>query len=349
MTARILQPTAEAIAKAARALAADDVVGMPTETVYGLAGNAFSPSALARIFSTKERPTFDPLIVHVAREFELAELADLERLSKPARESARKLTEALWPGPLTVVLPKKPSVPDLATSGLDTVAIRMPAHPVAQRLLKETGFPLAAPSANRFGRISPTSAEAVREELGERIALILDGGPCAIGLESTVVAFDEEGGVKLLRPGFADNAQLERLTGRKVTAASAMKDGAQPAPGMLASHYAPRAKLVLLPSPARELGKLTAPAGPLGLLAFAGDAREAARALAQALGEEPGARRISVRVLSPGGDLAEAARNLFASLRELDSESPALIYAEPCPSRDGLGFAIADRLGRAAH
>lgn len=346
---------------------------MPTETVYGLAGLALNEDALARIFAAKDRPTFDPLIVHVARpegwlsgeRFDwlafLAEskLVDVARLDSRAKERVQALT-SLWPGPLTLVLPKQSAVPDLATSGLPTVAIRAPRHPVAQSLLRAVDQPLAAPSANRFGRISPTSAADVRAELGDRIELILDGGSCEIGLESTVVQVAENGDVTLLRPGAVDRDTIERLIGAAVVMpterTSSESQQAQPSPGLLASHYAPVKPLFLLPAPAANLSqdqfaavrKLLGNHSGVGVLLYSGEPTTAWTKLTPLVTDAPRMSLI-VRSLSSLGDANEAARNLFRKLRELDAHPAVqIILAEPPPDEIGLGHAIADRLRRAS-
>lgn len=358
--AQILDPTPENIKIAAEHLKNGLVVGMPTETVYGLAGDALNESALTRIFKTKERPTFDPLIVHVAppegRELGFVEmlerlnLVDPSPLSLPTRAKAEALMQAFWPGPLTLVLPKHRDVPDLATSGLPTVAVRMPRHPVAQALIAAAGTPLAAPSANRFGRISPTSAEDVMEELGQRIELILDGGPCEVGVESTIVAVEASGTVRLLRPGGIARDAIEEVIGGGLVIGN---DGAIAAPGMLASHYAPRKKLHLLAGPVGKLGpseieKIRSAIGKsraIGLLVFQGDVGAAAESLRRALG----GMRVIATALSEDGDREEAARALFGELRALDGSNAEVLFAEPCPDEQGLGYAIADRLRKASH
>ncbi len=340
---------------------------MPTETVYGLAGMAFDEQALASIFAAKERPTFDPLIVHIPQPGQGREVAnwgellvdqkllDLAVLSSTARERLHKLAARFWPGPLTLVVPKQPAVPDLATSGLPTVAIRMPRHPVAQALLAQVGQPLAAPSANRFGRISPTSAEDVRAELEGRIELILDGGRCEVGLESTVLALAANGALTLLRPGGIALAEIEQTVGvAPQSAAATTNDAAQPAPGMLKSHYAPAKTLRLLPAPVAELGpqhaaqleKLTGRHRYLGVLLLSGEAEAAERKLRALL---PADCSLAVCSLSPSGDAPEAARGLFAALRRLDADPAVeLILAEPVTQPVGLLHAIADRLQRAS-
>lgn len=313
---------APAIARAAAILRGGGLVAFPTETVYGLGAVATDARAVARIFEAKERPHFDPLIIHLAA-------ADwLERYVTAVPPEAQQLAERFWPGPLTLVLPKRECVPDIVTSGLPTVAVRMPAHPVARALIAETGLPLAAPSANRFGRLSPTTAQAVAEELGERVDLILDGGPTQIGIESTIVAFGEAG-PRLLRPGPITMEELCECLGREVIVAN--QPGATPeSPGMLLRHYAPRTPLRIL-----DLSVTALPPRDrrVGLLAF--------RAA-------PATHNFAVvETLSATGDLREAAANLFAALRRLDAAGVDLIVAEPVPET-GLGRAIMDRLRKAA-
>lgn len=303
--------------RAAAHLRAGELVAIPTETVYGLAANALDGAASLRIFEAKQRPAFDPLIVHVSSRERALELCE----TPPAEALA--LMDAFWPGPLTLVLRKRARIPDVVTSGLDTVALRQPAHPLAAELLARLSFPLAAPSANLFGRTSPTSAAHVAEQLGERIAYILDGGPCSVGVESTIVGW-EDGRAVLYRPGGTPLEAIESIVGR---VDPAQKRVLPAAPGMLAAHYAPRTPL--------ELGdldtRLAQLAGrPVAVLAF-----ERARAAH------------ACRVLSTRGDLAEAARSLFSSLRELDASGAELILAEAVPDT-GLGRAINDRLRRAA-
>ena len=306
------------VADAAAALRRGELVGMPTETVYGLAANALDARAVLSVFAAKGRPRFDPLIVHCC---DLAMVRTVARLSPRAERLA-----ALWPGPLTLVLPRLPCIPDAVTAGLDSVAVRIPDHPLALELIRAAGIPLAAPSANRFGRISPTTAAHVAEQLGEAVSVILDGGPCRIGVESTVLRPDPTPVV--LRPGGVTREQLAALLGEAVALAdrSARAEALpQEAPGLLASHYAPRAPLRL-----RAPGE----AWPVdaALLAFTGaDLPSGATAT----------------VLSASGDLAEAAASLFAKLRQLDARAPGLIVAELVPEA-GLGEAINDRLRRAA-
>jgi L-threonylcarbamoyladenylate synthase len=311
----------EAIARAAQLLREGLVVGLPTETVYGLAGDGLNPTALARIFEVKQRPLFDPLILHLP-EAEAA-FALVERVPEVARQLAAKF----WPGPLTLVLPKKEIVPDLATSGLRNVALRVPAHPIAQKLLRAFAGPLAAPSANRFGRISPTDAQAVRAELGDAVPLILDGGPCTVGLESTVIDLSGDTPV-LLRAGGVPLEEIEAITGpiQRATPVDEKPLG----PGQLKHHYAPRKPLRLV-SVLEEIPQ----EADAGWLAFG----------PYSPASFPGV----MENLSAAGDLREAAANLFRALRSLDDHPRvAVIYAMRLPAH-GLGLAINERLDRAAH
>jgi L-threonylcarbamoyladenylate synthase len=310
----ILNVSPDSLERAVAALRKGECVGLPTETVYGLAADGLNPAAVARIFEVKNRPVFDPLILHVTQSYELSSI--VSRISDPAR----RLIEHFWPGPLTLVLNKQPRVPDLVTSGLETVAVRCPDHPVARQLLELFQGPLAAPSANPFGRLSPTTALAVEEELGDRIALTLDGGPCRLGIESTIVDCSADP-VKILRLGAIPVEELEKVAGR----VEVIRQNTSLAPGMLEHHYAPRTPLYLCDS-------LMAGALPMdaAALRFSG---------------EDGSLR--VKVLSPGGDLKEAAMNLFSYLRELDQSGVRMILAE-WVSEEGLGRAINDRLRKAS-
>lgn len=309
------------VARAISFLQNGDVVGIPTETVYGLAGNALNPDAVLRIFSVKNRPAFDPLIVHTDS-FEKAE-AFVETIP----ETARRLAEAFWPGPLTLVLPRRPVIPDLVTSGLGTVGVRVPNHPLTLDLLRRLDFPLAAPSANPFGYISPTTARHVADQLGDQISYVLDGGPCGVGLESTIVGFENDGPVVYRLGGLA----LERLEAVVGPVAVRSHSTSNPkAPGMLSSHYAPRKPLRLVPV-AEALR--TMPAQRVGALRY----RERAA-------EIPEKNQF---MLAPTGEAAEAAKNLFAALRWLDGLDVDLIVGELLPEI-GLGRAVNDRLRRAA-
>ena len=353
--ATILAPTPDNLRRAADALRRGDLVGMPTETVYGLAGNAFDAGVAAKIFAAKDRPTFDPLIVHVVRppgplEREVLSglddlgIVDVTRLPQLARERADVLLRRFWPGPLTLVLPRGERVPDLVTSGLSTVAIRMPSHPIAQALLAEAGIPIAAPSANRFGRISPTTAAHVVEELGDRVGIVIDGGPCAVGVESTVISIDADGELTLLRPGGTSVEAIEEVASARLARAEAVRDGvAAPSPGMSASHYAPRTPLAVYPGP-DELPAGTARVGVLGVF----ESPDAARVAGADTWRRYGVP-IVLASLTERGDLEEAARNLFTRLRELDAGDVGLILVVPPQGETGLALALADRLRRAAH
>ena len=304
--------------EAAELLRQGEVVAVPTETVYGLASDALNAAAAAKVFAAKERPAFDPLIVHVAGASWIGTLTDVKGA---AGSLAHRLADAFWPGPLTMVLPAKERVPDLVRAGLPTVALRCSAHPVMAAVVEELGRPLAAPSANRFGRISPVTAQDVIEELDGRIPLVLDGGPCRHGLESTIVAV-EDGRLVLLRPGPVTAEELEKLA----PVERAPRGGAVSAPGMLESHYAPRTPLQLWPDDAPR----PADAATSGVLAFG--AAGPGFAAAEVLPSDP----------------ADAAPLFFAALRRLDASGVARIYAREIPE-SGLGTAIMDRLRRAAH
>jgi len=307
-----------AVAEASRFLGAGEPVALPTETVYGLAADALRPDAVLKIFEAKERPFFDPLIVH------LPDMGWLDRLAAvPAADATlvRRLTERFWPGPLTLVLPRRELVPDVVASGLPTVALRMSAHPVFRAVAAAFERPLAAPSANRFGRISPTAAAHVMSELAGRIPLVVDGGSTAHGVESTIVAV-AGGCLEILRSGPVTREELAEFG--EVTAPGVVSKPV--APGQLKSHYAPRTPLHLASNPQPVPGKRC------GLLAWKNGV--------------PGFE--TVEVLSPAGDLREAAANLFAALRRLDEAGLELLLVEPVPET-GLGVAIMDRLRKAAH
>lgn len=327
---RLLRPTPANLARLAAALRRGDIVGVPSETVYGLAADALSAGACARIFEAKGRPTTDPLIVH------LASARELERVAL-ANDDALALAAAFWPGPLTLVLPKRPEVPDLVTAGKTTVAVRVPAHPLFRRLIRLTGRPLAAPSANPFGYVSPTTAGHVRDGLADTaLRSVLDGGECAVGVESTIIDLARPRRPRLLRPGGLAIEEIERVLGRPVLRpkpARLAADTAAPAPGMLARHYSPRTPLTLH-------SRLDAPA----LARLAPD--EAALLLRRPAG--PGAADTRFHALSEKGDLREIARNLFAALRAVDAAGWRRLHAELPGGAEGLAPAIRDRLTRAA-
>jgi L-threonylcarbamoyladenylate synthase len=320
VTARVL-PAHEpaAIDEAAAVLRRGGLVAFPTETVYGLGADAFNPRAVARVFEVKARPSFDPLIVH------LADAAELPRVSPTDDPRVPALAARFWPGPLTLVLPRRPEVPDLVTSGLDTVGVRVPAHPAALALIAAAGTPVAAPSANPFGYVSPTTAAHVAELLGRAVDLVLDGGPCRVGVESTILSLAGE--PVILRPGGVPREALEEALGLRLEVGGPAERPL--APGQLAKHYATRTLLRILPGRA---GRAPEGAGRVGLLAW------------RAAGAEGYA---ATEVLAPDGSPETAAANLFAALRRLDASGLHLILAEPC-DETGLGHAIMDRLRRAA-
>ncbi|MDL2229162.1 threonylcarbamoyl-AMP synthase [Treponema sp. OttesenSCG-928-L16] len=340
--------------EAARALSAGKLVAFPTETVYGLGADVFNTPALARVFEAKQRPRFDPLIVHIAELAALERLADLSVLDAQGRSRVSALGEALWPGPLTLVLPKRPEVPDLATSGLPTVAVRFPSHPAAQKIILWSSGAVAAPSANPFGYLSPTRAEHVAEQLGGRVDYIVDGGRTDVGVESTVLDMTESV-PRILRPGGMPRERIESIIGRTAVNGGVSREPASPeapahSPGMLTSHYAPRTPLLLY-APG-EMRTLVYKEGEAYLF-FSAAGRERwlqTQGKAAEYGAEAGGgkNRLSrIRVLSEEGSLTEAAANLFDILHDLDKAGTERIRAERV-SDEGLGRAINDRLRRAA-
>ncbi|MBB34068.1 MAG: threonylcarbamoyl-AMP synthase [Hirschia sp.] len=308
MTAKVSQADADTIKAAVNILRHGGLVAMPTETVYGLAANACNDTAVARIFEAKQRPAFNPLISHVSNRQMAEQLAIFSPL-------AQQLADRFWPGGLTLVLPKRPDCPvsDLVTAGLDTIAIRMPQHPVAQALIEQFGGPLAAPSANPSERLSPTTAQHVADQLGDKLELILDGGPCRSGIESTVVSLAGDQPA-LLRPGAIARDIIEAITGPLAKPGKTISS-----PGMMKRHYAPNARLRI---------NADAPEPGEAWLAFGPTPHEAAANL------------------SPTGDLVEAAANLFHMLRALDAHHSHIAIARI--PRHGLGEAINDRLDRAS-
>jgi L-threonylcarbamoyladenylate synthase len=310
-----------AIDEGARLLRDGGLVAFPTETVYGLGANALDARAVARVFEVKARPSFDPLIVH------LADGVDLDRVAEVDDPRIERLAEHFWPGPLTLVLPRRPQLPDIVTAGLDTVGVRVPAHLAARALIRAAGTPVAAPSANPFGYVSPTTASHVEELLGAAVDLILDGGPCTVGVESTIVSLASEGPA-LLRPGGVSREELEETLGAPVPPASSAERPR--APGQLERHYATQTPLTILPGPASPLPPGQ---GRVGVLAWRVP--------------PPGGGYAAVEVLAPDGDPTTAAARLFAALHRLDEAGLDTILAEPC-SEQGLGLAIMDRLRRAA-
>jgi L-threonylcarbamoyladenylate synthase len=359
----------ETLRRAAAVLAGGGLVAFPTETVYGLGADAFNPAALAKVFAAKGRPRFDPLIVHIASRRTLEKIADLSLLDGPAREKISVLAETLWPGPLTMILPKQKAVPDLATSGLATVAVRFPAHPAALRLIELSGGAIAAPSANPFGYLSPTRASHVRNQLGDKVDIILDGGPASVGVESTVIDMCRQR-PRILRPGGVPAEKIEALIGTidsssdhaaggdairgdTVTGGDVYANGgsqeavsderenaaACASPGMLKSHYAPRTPLAVF---SREeilsLPDSVEGNGVAAFLFFDGAARDAWQ-----VGKNP--IHATVKTLSESGNTLEAAAHLFEYLHELDASGIARINAQ-CAPEQGLGAAINDRLRR---
>lgn len=310
-------------ARAAQVLRDGGLIGLPTETVYGLGADAGNAQAVMRIFSTKQRPADHPLIVHIHQP------AQMRQWARDVPPAAWQLAEAFWPGPLTLVMPRAQGVIDLVTGGLDTVALRIPAHPLALELLGQFGGGVAAPSANRHGRVSPTTAQHVRSEFGDAVDLLLDGGPCRVGIESTIVDFVEEG-VRILRPGCITTRKLRRVTGRTVF------DRADPAvrrPGAMRSHYAPRATVVLT----------AAEDAPAALETWQ---RNGARpGLLSAY--RPEQLPAGVPWLSLGATREQQAQKLYALLRQADDLGLDVLVVVP-PRDKGVGAALCDRLVRAA-
>ncbi|MCS7171861.1 MAG: L-threonylcarbamoyladenylate synthase [Armatimonadetes bacterium] len=316
--ARVVPATPQTIEEAAGILRRGGLVAFPTETVYGLGANALDPVAAARIFEVKRRPTFDPLIVHVC------DRAMLARVVLEVVPVAEVLIRRFWPGPLTLVLRRRPELPGIVTAGLDTVAVREPSHPVALELIRRAETPVAAPSANPFGRLSPTRAEHVARHLTEGVDLILDAGPTPYGIESTIVSVLQDP-PQVLRVGAIPVEELEAVLGSVEVATVSRRPRA---PGQLPSHYAPRTGLSI--ARAEEVPALARP-----------------RSAYLAFRQPPEDGFAAVRVLSPRGDLREAAARLFDLLHELDALGLERIYAEPVPEV-GLGRAIMDRLRRAS-
>ena len=306
------------IFEAANVIRQGGLVAFPTETVYGLAANALDADAVAKIFELKGRPKFDPLIVHIAG------IDELQPLVEHVPASAKKLVEHFWPGPLSVVLTKQSCVPDIVTAGLSSVAVRCPAHDIARRLIEAADVPIAAPSANVFCAVSPTTAQHVADQFGDRLPNILDGGPCDVGVESTVVSFFDEQPI-LLRPGGVTVEELESVIGP--VSMGTTDENRSVSPGQLPRHYSPSTPLVLTDDPLPPHSQ-----GRVGLLSFG----------------QPKTREgfEAIEILSAKECLREAATNLFAAIRRLDNQQLDLIIAQPVPE-SGLGQAIMDRLRRA--
>jgi L-threonylcarbamoyladenylate synthase len=320
MKTKIFSPDKASIKQAALIIKKGGLVAFPTETVYGLGADAFNPKAVAKIFEAKKRPYFDPLIIHID------DRRLVKKLCRKVNKRAKILMDRFWPGPLTLVLPKSKAVPDIVTAGLDTVAVRVPSHPVALALIKEAGVPIAAPSANRFGKLSPTEARHIFKQLKNRIEAIIDGGRCPIGVESTVVDVSSKI-PRILRPGGLPIEELKKaLGGAELEIETTSKRPRSP--GQLKSHYQPATPLKIIRRKNFRVSKNI----KAGFLAFKNSKNKF-----------PFRR---VEILSPSGDLREAATNFFAALHRLDKAHLDIIYAEKVPEK-GLGVAIMDRLYKA--
>lgn len=311
--------TGEQIAIAAQHIREGKLVAFPTETVYGLGANALNPHAVARIFELKERPAFDPLIVHIA------DINDIERLTSKKDERVNKLAARFWPGPLTIILPKSNLVPDIVTSGLETVGIRMPDHPVALELIRLSGCPIAAPSANKFGQLSPTKARHVSKQLPD-VDFLLDGGQARVGIESTIIRLNDSG-FEILRHGFITREEIECFLPYHELPQEEKNNIVSP--GMLKSHYSPEKPIYL--------------ASDLNINSI--DRSKAAHLSLK--GENAGGYRIT-EILAPDGNLSTAAVNLFAAIHRLEESDVDFIVAEPVPEK-GIGIAIMDKLRKAAY
>lgn len=323
----ILENTPENISRAAKLLRSGGIVAFPTETVYGLGANALDAWAVSEIFRIKQRPATDPLIVHLP---DLSRIESVADLSSPTTRRRLEQLNRFWPGPLSVVLPKQLCVPDAVTAGLSSVAVRIPKHPVALALLRACEVPVAAPSANPFSYISPTTAQHVVDNLGAEVSIILDGGACKIGLESTVLSITSEV-PEILRPGAITAEEISAVLGVKVMRSlGTVAQGSAPAPGMLREHYSPHTKVELWD----RSDKLHR--GRVAFISIDGSQPAGGRQ-----------RFEIVRTLSSAGDLEEAGSNLFSTLRELDQLGLDLIVVDTC-NREGLGAAIMDRLTRAS-
>jgi L-threonylcarbamoyladenylate synthase len=330
----------ESLRLAVECLKRGDIVGFPTETVYGLGGDALSPLALEKIFEVKSRPKVDPLILHIASHEQLS------LITEGITENAKKLIQQFWPGPLTIIFNKKPVVPDLATAGLSTVAVRMPRHLIALALIKNSNCIIAAPSANKFQSISPTTALSVEKELGSSVPFILDGGPCQVGLESTVLSLIDE--PTILRPGAISLQDIEGVLGTSVRQGGQNRVlhladlSPKASPGLFKFHYAPKTPLKLFNS--LELAEFIAKKRSRNqmtesiLICFSSDERKKF--------DKKGFKKLVV--LSNCGNLDEAGRNLFSALRQADEENFKYIFALECP-REKIGLALNDRLKKAEH
>ncbi len=316
---KLVKATEENIDKAGKIIWSGGLVMFPTETVYGIGTNALNPEAVVGLFEAKQRPKFDPIIVHIA------DTNSLKDLCKNVNKTAKKLIKHFWPGPLTIIFEKRNVVPDIVTSGLDTVGIRMPSHPVALELIRKARCPIAAPSANKFGYITPTSAKNISKELINKVGIIIDGGETPIGVESTVISVIDK--PIILRSGGVTREEIEKVIGKVESGKFTSK---VISPGQMETHYAPVTKMEFI------TGKTKLPRNKrIGLIAF----------------KEPVKNKDKfhvIKVLSPEGDLHEAAHNLFAMLYTLDKMNLDKIYAEKVPEK-GIGIAIMERLRKAAH
>jgi len=337
----ILPVSENSLKKGAKIIKSGGLVAFPTETVYGLGADAFNPLALAKIFEVKGRPRFDPLIIHIAAIETLEKAADLSRLSDDTRKKLFLLAENFWPGPLSLILPKNEKIPDLATAGLSTAAIRFPGNEASQKLIALSTGAVAAPSANPFGALSPTKAEHVYEGLGEKVDLILDGGSARIGVESTVLDISGEI-IKILRPGGTPREEIEKVLQVSVVLEQGTGSREQEilSPGMLKSHYAPRASLSV--HNGKEIIEMQNAESSCAFLFFDGETKDAW------LSKQNQKNAAIIKVLSGRGDLMEAASNLFEMLHEIDESGADCIFAQTAPNH-GLGEAINDRLKRAAN
>jgi L-threonylcarbamoyladenylate synthase len=334
----------ESLSRAAEVLRSGGLAAFPTETVYGLGADAYNPAAIAKVFEVKNRPRFDPIIIHIAAVETLEYAADLSQLTDEKKQKLYLLARNFWPGPLSLVLPKSNKIPGIATAGLSTAAFRIPDHDAARELISLSGGAVAAPSANPFGALSPTRAEFVRDKLGEKVDIILDGGAARIGVESTVLDITGNS-VKILRPGGTPKEAIEKLIGPVEDGSPA--EGVFVSPGQLKSHYAPAVPLKVFTG--EEMINLLCEEGN-AFLFFDGSARDA---WLKAQSTEISAEKIVIRVLSESGNTIEAAACFFETLHELDNCNAArrlkisCIYAQFAP-QEGLGAAINDRLRRAS-
>jgi len=350
-----LRVTEESLKKGAEILKSGGLVAFPTETVYGLGADAFNPKAIARIFEAKNRPYFDPLIIHIASIDTLDKTAKLSLLDEETKKRLYLLADNLWPGPLSIILPKNDKIPGIATSGLATAAIRFPDNEAAQKLIALSSGAVAAPSANPFGALSPTRAEHVKTGLGKKVDFILDGGPCKIGVESTVLDITSDR-IKILRPGGTPREAIENLIGTVELASNVTEDtsASLSSPGQLKSHYAPktpltvlsREEIIKLPNDANCAStQVNAENQKFAFLFFDGKSRD--EWLCMRSGVQELHNSFIVKVLSQSGDFLEAASRLFETLHEIDNSGFTQIYAQLAPQK-GLGEAINDRLKRAA-